>query len=89
MRQSRPFLFIIVLFNHTFTEKTVGFSGIQTRIVGVQGGHADHLTVTTAYAANRSSVGLVVHGCGTYIHGGRNYLEGYEQKNRPNSQANL
>ena len=29
-------------------EKTVGFSGIQTRIVGVEGKHAEHLTTTTA-----------------------------------------
>ena len=31
-----------------FTEKTVGFSGIRTRIVGVEGQHSDHLTTTTA-----------------------------------------
>ena len=35
------FLFIFVLFKH-FTEKSVGFSGIGTRIIGVQGKHADH-----------------------------------------------
>ena len=29
--------------------KTVGISGIQTRIVGVEGEHADHLTTTTAH----------------------------------------
>ena len=29
-------------------EKTVGVSGIRTRIVGVQGKHTDHLTTTTA-----------------------------------------
>ena len=34
--------------NTNFTEKTVGFSGIQTRIVGVEGDHAEHLTTTTA-----------------------------------------
>ena len=29
-------------------KKTVGVSGIRTRIVGVEGKHADHLTTTTA-----------------------------------------
>ena len=42
------FLFIFVLFKHNYSEKIVGFSGIQTRIVGVEGEHADHLTTTTA-----------------------------------------
>ena len=40
--------FIFVLFKHQFyRKKTVGFSGIQTLIVGVEGEHADHLTTTT------------------------------------------
>ena len=38
------FLFIFVLFKHNFTEKTVGFSGIRTRIASVEGEHVDHLT---------------------------------------------
>ena len=42
------FLFIFVLFKHNYSEKIVGFSGIRTRIVGVEGEHADHLTTTTA-----------------------------------------
>ena len=33
-----------------FTEKNVGFSGIRTRIVRVEGEHSDHLTTTTAHA---------------------------------------
>ena len=38
-------------FSHTnFIEKTVGIRGIQTRIIGVEGEHADHLTTTTAQA---------------------------------------
>ena len=41
-------MFIFVLFKHHFTEKTVGFHGIRTRFVGVEGNHADHLTTTTA-----------------------------------------
>ena len=44
------FLFIFVLFKHNTIEKTLGFSGIRTRIVGVEGEHADHLTTTTAPA---------------------------------------
>ena len=35
-------------FQTQFYRKTVGFSGIQTRIVGVEGEHADHLTTTEA-----------------------------------------
>ena len=42
------FLFIFVLFKQKFYIKTVGVSGIQTRIVGVEGEHADHFTTTTA-----------------------------------------
>ena len=42
------FLFIFVLFKQSFTEKYLGFSGIWTRIVGVEGKHADPLTTTTA-----------------------------------------
>ena len=49
MCQPRPlFLFIFVLFKHNLYRKTVGVSGIRTRIVGVEGEHADHLTTTTA-----------------------------------------
>ena len=33
--------------NTNFTEKTVGFSEIRTRIVGVEGEHVDHLTTTS------------------------------------------
>ena len=32
--------------------KTVGVSGIRTRAVGIEGKHADHLTITTAQGAN-------------------------------------
>ena len=40
---------ILGLFSDSnFTEKTVGLSGIQTRIMGVEGKHADPLTTTTA-----------------------------------------
>ena len=34
-------------FRTNCTEKTVGFSGIRTQIVGIKGEHADHLTTTT------------------------------------------
>ena len=42
------FLFIFILFKHKFYRKTAGINGIQTRIVRVEGEHADHLTTTTA-----------------------------------------
>ena len=42
------YLFSFVVSKHKFYKKTVGFSGIQTRIVGEEGTHADHLTTTTA-----------------------------------------
>ena len=35
-------LFILFFSNTNFTEKMFGFSGIRTRIVGVEGEHADH-----------------------------------------------
>ena len=41
------FLFIFVLFKLTFYRKNVGFSGIRTWIIRVEGEHADHLTTTT------------------------------------------
>ena len=42
------FLLFSVFSNTNFTEITVGVTGIQTRIVNVEGKHADHLTTTTA-----------------------------------------
>ena len=46
--QPRPLFRLFLFFSDTnFTGKTVGVSGIQTRIVGVEGEHADHLTTTT------------------------------------------
>ena len=42
------FLFIFGFSTTNFTEKTVGFSGTRTRIVGLEGEHVDHLTPTTA-----------------------------------------
>ena len=50
MGQPGLFLFIFVFSNTNFTEKTVGISRIQTRIVRVEGEHANHLTTTTALA---------------------------------------
>ena len=47
-RPTEPLFVIFVLFKLNFTEKTVGFSGFQTQIVGIEGKHADHLTTTTA-----------------------------------------
>ena len=42
-------LFIYFLsINRFFSEKTVDVTGIRTRIVGVEGKHADHLTTTPA-----------------------------------------
>ena len=50
VQKSNPglFLFIFVHYKHKFCRKTVGFSGIRTWVVEVQGEHADHLTTTTA-----------------------------------------
>ena len=42
------FLIIFVLFKHKFFRKTVGVNRIRTRIIGVEGEHADHLTTTSA-----------------------------------------
>ena len=42
------FLFNFVLFKYKFNRKTVSISGNQTRTVGEEGEHADHLTTTTA-----------------------------------------
>ena len=40
---------MFVLFKHNFyIKKTVGVSRIRTRIVGIEGEHADYLTTTTA-----------------------------------------
>ena len=46
--QPRPLLCYLRSFPaQYFTEKTVSFSGIQTRIIGAEGEHADHLITTT------------------------------------------
>ena len=49
MVQPRPLFVYFRSFQTQFVkEKTVGFWGIRTRIVGVEGEHADNLTTTTA-----------------------------------------
>ena len=49
MAQPRPLLVYFRYFQtQFFTEKTVGFRGIRTRIIGIEGMHDDHLTTTTA-----------------------------------------
>ena len=49
MGQPRPLFCLFSFFSNTnFTENTVDVSGIQTRIVGVEGEHADHLTTSKA-----------------------------------------
>ena len=48
MGQPRPLFCLFSFFSNTrFTERTVGVSRIQTRIVGVEGEYADHMTTTT------------------------------------------
>ena len=47
MGQPRPLLFLYFS-NTKIIDKTVGFSGIRTQIVGVEGKPPDHLTTTTA-----------------------------------------
>ena len=48
MGQPRPLLVYFRSFQQQFYRKIVDLSGIRTRIVGVEGEHADHLTTTTA-----------------------------------------
>ena len=49
MGQPRPlFVYSCSFQTHFFTEKTADISGIGTRIVRVEGEHADHLTTTMA-----------------------------------------
>ena len=50
MGQSRRlFVYFSSFQTQILQEKTVGASGIQTQIVGVEGKHADHLITTTAH----------------------------------------
>ena len=46
--QPRPLFVYFRSFQTQYYRKTIGFSRIRTRIVGVEGEHADHLTTTTA-----------------------------------------
>ena len=49
-KRANPGLFLFILvFSITIYRKIVDLSGIRTRIVGVEGEHADHLTTTTAH----------------------------------------
>ena len=54
MGQPRP---LFVLFEHNFYRNTVGFSGIRTRFVGVEGEYADPLTTTTAQENENLPIG--------------------------------
>ena len=62
MSQPQPLFCLLLFFSNTnFTEKTVGVSGTRTRIVGVEGEHAEHLTTaTTAPSPYSLSHGLNV-----------------------------
>ena len=49
MGHARPILVYFCSFQTQILQKnTVGFGGIQIRIIGVEGEHADHLTTTKA-----------------------------------------
>ena len=48
MGQPWPLFVYFSSFPTQILYNTVGLSGIRTRIVGVEGEHADHLTTTTA-----------------------------------------
>ena len=51
--QPRPLFCSFLFFSNTILQKkTVGFSGIRTRIVGVEGQQTDHMTTTTALLFN-------------------------------------
>ena len=52
------FSFIFVLFKQFYTMKTVDFSGIWTQIDGVEGEHADQLTVSSTFVGRVTSYGL-------------------------------
>ena len=43
------FVFNLFFLSSNFTGKTVGFSGIRTQIVGVEGKLSDHLIATMAH----------------------------------------
>ena len=47
-----PTLCLLSIFSNTNLQKKLGSSGILTRIVGVEGVHADHLTTTTTTTAH-------------------------------------
>ena len=54
-------MFIFVLFKQQFNWKIVNFSRIRTRILGIEGEHADHLTIiTTIIKMYAWSVSLLV-----------------------------
>ena len=46
-----PFFVYFCSVKHKFYKKTVDFSEFWTRIIGVEGKHADHLTTTVAHSA--------------------------------------
>ena len=53
------FLFIFFILKNKFTEKIVDYSMIRTRIVGVEGEHADYLTTITTLFVYFSSIAIV------------------------------
>ena len=47
-QQLTLFVYFLSFITKILQKETVGFGGIQTRIVGVEGEHADHLTTPKA-----------------------------------------
>ena len=52
MDEPRPLFVKFLYFQAIYRTKTLGFSGIQTWIDGVEGEHDDHLTTTTTALKN-------------------------------------
>ena len=59
MVQPRSNFSLYFVFSTTILQKNVDFSGIETRIVGVEGEQADHLTITTAHDPQYSVANLI------------------------------
>ena len=92
--QSRPLFVDFRFFYKQFLQKNVGFRGVQTWIVLVEGEHADHFTTTTTQTGKYDSLERrqkmhLIHFNWTYIWWSRHQRRSIVRIPAPNSRGSI